>query len=559
MVLRAGKDFPARYYTSHMIMKNRKSGTSDTPIPFEWFTRQGGNQKMLATDVAEKALPDVHPRQGSSKYLLEIEGIRKEFPGVVALDDIQFRLRPGTVHALMGENGAGKSTLMKIIAGIYTPNRGSMKLRGKEIQLASPLDALENGIAMIHQELNLMNYMTVAENIWIRREPKNVLGFIDHKAMRDKTAELFEKLNIRIDPEAEVVGLTIADRQMVEIAKAVSYESDILIMDEPTSALTEREVDHLFEIVRDLRARGIGIIYITHKMAELFEIADEFSVFRDGQYVGTHASSEVTRDDIIRMMVGREITDMFPKQEVEIGEVVLSVQNLTIAGTFEDVSFDVRAGEILGMAGLVGAKRSAVAEAVFGVRPIEAGAVYINGEQVTINSPQDAMAHGMAFLTEDRKETGCFLQLNILENMQIAVLAQKYVKAGFVQDEAVRKVCEEMKDTLRIKTPDFYECIENLSGGNQQKVLIARWLLTKPRILILDEPTRGIDVGAKAEIHRLISLLAAEGVAIIMVSSEMPEVLGMSDRIMVMHEGVVTGFLNRDEANQVSIMDLAAR
>jgi len=514
---------------------------------------------MLATDLADKPVAAGRSVAHSSEYLLEIEGIRKEFPGVVALDDVQFRLRPGTVHALMGENGAGKSTLMKIIAGIYTPNRGTMRLRGEEIQLTSPLDALENGIAMIHQELNLMNYMTIAENIWIRREPTNALGFVDHKAMRDKTADLFKRLNIKLDPEAKVEVLTVAERQMVEIAKAVSYDSDVLIMDEPTSALTDREVNHLFEIVRDLRARGIGIVYITHKMNELFEIADEFSVFRDGQYVGTHASSDVTRDDIIRMMVGREITDMFPKQEAKIGEIVLSVEGLSIPGTFEDVTFDVRAGEILGMAGLVGAKRSAVVETVFGIRSAEKGTITIDGEQVSISSPNDAMAHGMAFLTEDRKETGCFLQLNILENMQIAVLTQKYVKAGFVQEEAVRKVCEEMKDILRIKTPDFHEAIENLSGGNQQKVLIARWLLTKPRILILDEPTRGIDVGAKAEIHRLVSSLAAEGVAIIMVSSEMPEVLGMSDRVMVMHEGRVTGFLNRDEADQVSVMDLAAR
>jgi inositol transport system ATP-binding protein len=459
---------------------------------------------------------------------------------------------------LMGENGAGKSTLMKISAGIYHPDSGSFQLRGKDIRLTSPLDALENGIAMIHQELNLMPFMTVAENIWIRREPKNALGLVDHAALRRKTAALFEKLNIRIDPEIEVRDLSVANRQMVEIAKAVSYESDVLIMDEPTSALTEREVSHLFEIIRDLRAQGKGIVYITHKMNELFEIADEFSVFRDGRYIGTHPARDVTRDDIIRMMVGREITQMFPKEVVPIGSVRMAVRNLTLKGVFHDVSFEVRSGEILGVAGLVGSGRSNVAETIFGVTPATSGEIWINGEKVTIDRPSTAMRHGMAFLTEDRKETGCFLMLDVLENMQIAIINRGYVKAGFVAEGDVMRDCNVMKDALRVKTPDMHERVENLSGGNQQKVLIGRWLLTKPKILILDEPTRGIDVGAKAEIHKLITRLAGEGVAVIMISSEMPEVLGMSDRIMVMHEGRVTGFLDRAEADQVKIMELAA-
>jgi len=491
-------------------------------------------------------------------YLLQVEGVRKEFPGVVALDNVSFRLKPGTVHALMGENGAGKSTLMKIIAGIYHPDSGSFQLRGKDIRLTSPLDALENGIAMIHQELNLMPFMTVAENIWIRREPRNALGLVDHAALRRKTAALFEKLNIKIDPEIEVRDLSVANRQMVEIAKAVSYESDVLIMDEPTSALTEREVSHLFEIIRDLRAQGKGIVYITHKMNELFEIADEFSVFRDGRYIGTHPARDVTRDDIIRMMVGREITQMFPKEVVPIGDVRMAVKNLTLKGVFHDVSFEVRSGEILGVAGLVGSGRSNVAETIFGVTPATSGEIWINGEKVTIDRPSTAMRHGMAFLTEDRKETGCFLMLDVLENMQIAIINRGYVNAGFVAEGDVMRDCNVMKDALRVKTPDMHERVENLSGGNQQKVLIGRWLLTKPKILILDEPTRGIDVGAKAEIHKLITRLAGEGVAVIMISSEMPEVLGMSDRIMVMHEGRVTGFLGRGEADQVKIMELAA-
>ncbi|WVT77586.1 sugar ABC transporter ATP-binding protein (plasmid) [Sinorhizobium chiapasense] len=493
-----------------------------------------------------------------AEYLLSAEGIRKEFPGVVALDDVEFKLKRGTVHALMGENGAGKSTLMKILAGIYTPDKGEVRLKGVDIRLKSPLDALENGIAMIHQELNLMPFMTVAENIWIRREPKNRFGFVDHGEMNRITARLFDRLKIKIDPEIEVRHLSVANRQMVEIAKAVSYESDVLIMDEPTSALTEREVAHLFEIIRDLREQGIGIVYITHKMNELFEIADEFSVFRDGKFIGTHASSDVTRDDIIRMMVGREITQMFPKEEVPIGDVVLSVKNLTLDGVFRDVSFDVRAGEILGIAGLVGSGRSNVAETLFGVTPASSGTIAIDGKALSIDSPNTAIKNRMAFLTEDRKDTGCLLILDILENMQIAVLQDRFVRGGFVTEKQITAACEEMSRKLRVKTPNLQERIENLSGGNQQKVLIGRWLLTNPRILILDEPTRGIDVGAKAEIHRLVTELARNGVAVIMISSEMPEVLGMSDRIMVMHEGRVTGFLDRAEATQIKVMELAA-
>jgi ABC-type sugar transport system ATPase subunit len=494
----------------------------------------------------------------AAEYLLEVDDVRKEFPGVVALDNVKFKLKRGTVHALMGENGAGKSTLMKIIAGIYTPDSGSFKLRGLDIRLKNPLDALENGIAMIHQELNLMGPMTVAENIWIRREPTNRFGFIDHGEMTRRTEDLFTRLNIDIDPTVEVGTLSVANRQMVEIAKAVSFNSDVLIMDEPTSALTEREVEHLFRIIKTLKADGKGIIYITHKMNELFEIADEVSVFRDGKYIATKLSKELTRDEIIRMMVGRDISQMFPKLTVPIGDVVLSVEKLALNGIFQDVSFEVRAGEILGIAGLVGSGRSNIAETIFGVTPASSGTISIHGKQVKMSSPSVAMEHGMAFLTEDRKETGCFLLLDIQENTQMAVLQNKYVKYGFVQQAQLAKDSQEMANTLRVRTPDMQEPIINLSGGNQQKVLISRWLLTKPRILILDEPTRGIDVGAKAEIHRLVSELAKDGVAVIMISSEMPEVLGMSDRIMVIHEGRVTGFLNRDEADQVKIMELAS-
>ncbi len=512
------------------------------------------------SDTAILERPSSGGSEPASPPLLEIRGIRKAFPGVVALDNVSFRLKRGTVHALMGENGAGKSTLMKIIAGVYIPDQGEILLDGKPVTMKEPVDALMQGIAMIHQELNLMPHMTVAENIWITREPRNRFGFVDHRELRRRTQALFDRLNIDIDPEIEIQTLSVASRQMVEIAKAVSWNSDVLIMDEPTSALTEKEVAHLFEIIRSLRAEGKGIIYITHKMNELFEIADEFSVFRDGKYIATCASSDVTRDDIIRMMVGREITQMFPKETVPIGEVVLSVQNLTLDGVFHDVSFDIRAGEILGLAGLVGSGRSNVAETLFGVTPASSGSITIRGQQMVIDQPAKAMAAGMAFLTEDRKDTGCFLCLDIQDNMELAVLNSRYVnKLGFVQSGQLAKDCIDMSRRLRVKTPHMQETIQNLSGGNQQKVLVGRWLLTNPSILILDEPTRGIDVGATAEIHRLVSELAGQGVAILMISSEMPEVLGMSDRVAVMHEGRITGILDRQDANQVSVMDLAAK
>ena len=494
-----------------------------------------------------------------AEYLLEVSDVRKAFPGVLALDGVQFRLKRGHVHALMGENGAGKSTLMKIIAGIYTPDSGSFRLKGLEIRLNSPLDALRYGIAMIHQELNLMAYMTVAENIWLRREPRNAFGFIDHGEMRRRTQTLFDRLEIDIDPEAEVLDLSVASRQMVEIAKAVSYDSDILIMDEPTSAITDKEVAHLFRIIRALKSEGKGIVYITHKMNELFEIADEVSVFRDGRFVGEYEAGAVTRDDIIKLMVGREVTQMFPKIDAPIGEVVLSVKNLALEGRFSGVSFDLRKGEILGLAGLVGSGRSNVAETIFGVTPATSGQIFIDGVETTMRSPGQAMDAGLAFLTEDRKESGCFLLLDIVANMQAAILRRGFSRAGFVKSGEIEKLCQAQAARLRVRTPDLNEPVINLSGGNQQKVLIARWLLTKPRILILDEPTRGVDVGAKAEIHRLVSELAAQGVAVLMISSELPEVLGMSDRVLVMHEGRMTGLVDRKDASQVKIMELAAQ
>ena len=491
--------------------------------------------------------------------LLEVSNLSKAFPGVVALDDVSLRVKHGTVHALIGENGAGKSTLMKIIAGIYTPDAGELRLHGSPVHLSSPRQALQNGIAMIHQELNLMPFMSVAENIWIGREPVNALGLISHRELHRKTHALLERLALDVDPHAEVRTLSIARRQMIEIAKALSHESELLIMDEPTSALTERDAEHLFAIIRELQAQGKSILYITHKMEELFEIADELSVLRDGKYIGTASPRALTRDEIIRMMVGRELSQIFPGAPARPGAVVLSARDLTLEPQFRNVSFDLHAGEILGIAGLVGSGRSQLAEALFGLTAANSGQLWIEGCEVKLDCPQAAMSRGMAFVTEDRKETGCFLRLSVLENLEIAVLKGGFVRCGFIRKRVATQACAAMSRLLGVKTPDLHERIENLSGGNQQKVLLGRWLLTRPKILILDEPTRGVDVGAKAEIHQLIARLVADGAAVLMISSEMPEILGMSHRIMVMHEGRVTGILEREQADQVKIMDLAAR
>ncbi|MBK0004547.1 MULTISPECIES: sugar ABC transporter ATP-binding protein [Erwiniaceae] len=492
-----------------------------------------------------------------SAYALEAEGISKFFPGVKALSNVSLRVKPGTVHALMGENGAGKSTLMKCLIGIYRPDEGQIRIKGEPVQFTDTLDALRSGISMIHQELNLVPHMTVAENIWLGREPMK-LGFVDHGKLNRLTKDLLVKLNIRLRPDQMVGDLSIASQQMVEIAKAVSWNSDIVIMDEPTSALTETEVSHLFAIIRDLREQGKAIIYISHKMDEIFAITDEVSVFRDGTWVASDATSSYSRQSLITQMVGRELTQLFPKFDANIGEDVLTVRNLTRQGVFHDVSFNVRRGEILGVAGLVGAGRSEVMESLFGMTSIDSGEILIDGVPTTIESPAAAIDKGLAFLTEDRKKSGLFLVLSVLENMSIVKMTNYSAKAGFVNHGDMAKDCLEQIRKLNIKTPTMDQIINNLSGGNQQKVLIARWLLAQPKILILDEPTRGIDVGAKAEIYRLISELASRGVAIIMVSSELPEILGMSDRVMVMHGGRITGILNKEDADQETILSLAS-
>lgn len=490
-------------------------------------------------------------------FALEAEGISKFFPGVKALDNVSLRVKPGSVHALMGENGAGKSTLMKCLIGMYRPDKGTIRIKGEPVQFQDTMDALRSGISMIHQELNLVPHMTVAENIWLGREPIKY-GFVDHALLNQQTQQLLNKLNIRLKADRMVGELSIAAQQMVEIAKAVSWNSDIVIMDEPTSALTETEVSHLFTIIRDLREQGKAIIYISHKMDEIFSITDEISIFRDGAWVGSNSTTQFTRQSLITQMVGRELTQLFPKFNNAIGEDVLTVRNLNSKGRFKDINFTLRKGEILGVAGLVGAGRSEVMESLFGMESFDSGEVLIDGVPVKIDSPSTAIEKGMAFLTEDRKKSGLFLVLSVLENMSIVNMPDYIGKSGFVSHMKMAQDCMEQIRKLNIKTPTMDQIINNLSGGNQQKVLIARWLLAQPKILILDEPTRGIDVGAKAEIYRLISELANRGVAIIMVSSELPEILGMSDRVMVMHAGRITGILNKEEADQETILSLAS-
>jgi inositol transport system ATP-binding protein len=488
--------------------------------------------------------------------ILQMENISKSFPGVKALSDVQFNVRTGTIHALMGENGAGKSTLMKILDGIYAPDSGQITFQGQPVTIDTTQTALKLGISMIHQELSPIPYMTVAENIFLGREPLARFGMIDKRKMNADTNALLHRLEIEINPTTLMKDLNVANTQMVEIAKAISYDASLIIMDEPTSAITEREVAHLFRMIRSLKAKGVTIIYITHKMDEVFQIADEVTVLRDGKHVATVSASETNKNRLINMMVGRELTEMFPKEYAPIGEVVMSVRNLSREGIVENVSFDLRSGEILGIAGLMGAGRTAVIESVFGIHKLDSGEIFIKNKQVHINSPQDAIKHGLALLTEDRKLKGILGVLPVRDNIMIASLPN-YEKRGFLDSQRIEETLAQEKNRLDIKTPSMDQLIKLLSGGNQQKVLISRWLLTSPDILILNEPTRGIDVGAKAEIHRLMSKLAQEGKAIIMISSELPEILGMSDRILVMHEGKVGGIFERKAATQESIMQAA--
>ncbi len=492
--------------------------------------------------------------------LLQMTDICKEFPGVKALDHVSLTVKRGTVHALMGENGAGKSTLMKCLFGMYAKNSGQIFLEGKEINFKNSKEALENGVAMVHQELNQALKRNVMDNLWLGRYPKIAGVMVNEKKIYDDTKAVFKELGIDVDPKRIMSTMPVSQRQMVEIAKAVSYNSKVIVFDEPTSSLTEQEVEHLFEIINMLRDRGCGIIYISHKMAEILRISDEVTIMRDGQYVATRPSSELTTDEIIRLMVGRELTNQFPPKTNTPGEVALEVEHLTAQySLLKDVSFHVRKGEIVGLAGLDGSGRTETLENIFGIATRHSGTIKLYGKEVKNRNARESIKNGFAMLTEERRATGIFGILNIRENTVISSL-KKHLRMGFWLDEkSMRKDTQWSIDAMHTKTPTQETKIRSLSGGNQQKVILGRWLLTEPEVLLLDEPTRGIDVGAKYEIYQLIIDLANKGKCVIVVSSEMPELLGICDRILVMSGGRLAGEVNASETTQEEIMTHAAK
>lgn len=493
------------------------------------------------------------------EYILEMINVSKEFPGVKALSGVTLRVRPGTVHSLMGENGAGKSTLMKCLFGIYHMDEGEIRLNGEKVEFQNSKQALERGVSMVHQELNQVRQRNVMDNIWLGRYPHKGF-FIDEAKMYKDTRKIFEELDINIDPKQKINTLSVSQMQMVEIAKAVSYDSKIIVMDEPTSSLTEREVEHLFKIIEKLKKNNVGIIYISHKMEEILKISEDVTIMRDGQWIATKTAKELTTDMIINMMVGRDLSNRFPEKINKAGKVILEVKNLTGESqpSLNDVSFELREGEILGVAGLVGAKRTDVLEALFGMRKISKGSIILHNKEIKNNDPQQAMRHGFALVTEERRVTGIFDRLPIDFNAVIANIDNYIGKLGLLSDKNIQSDTQWVIDSMRVKTPSQKTHIGTLSGGNQQKVIIGRWLLTKPEVLMLDEPTRGIDVGAKYEIYQLMNNLAAEGKGIIMVSSEMPELLGTTDRILVMSNGRVAGIVDTKKTSQAEIMRLSA-
>ncbi len=500
-----------------------------------------------------------------SEYLLELKGVCKSFPGVKALDNVQLALRPGTVHALMGENGAGKSTLMKCLFGIYKMDAGEIYMNGQKIQVDNPDEAMKLGIAMVHQELQPVPARSVAENLFLGRFPVKKIGpiqMIDHKKMYEDTAYWLHEVKMDFNPKAMLGDLSIGQMQSVEIAKAVLHQAKVVIFDEPTSSLSDNEVEALFRIMNDLRDKGVAMVYISHKMDEIKRIADDITIMRDGTYVGTWPASELTTDQIIAKMVGRELTNVYPERKNEPGDVILEVNDLCSIheNSFQHVSFNLRKGEILGFGGLVGAQRTELLEGVFGIRGIESGEIKINGTPVKIKKPSDAMKAGIGLITEDRRGNGIFGCLWIKDNVGVSVY-NKYLKAGFVLDHKhINGVVDDSIKKLRIKTPSMKEHIANLSGGNQQKVIVARWLANDPDILIMDEPTRGIDVGAKHEIYEIMNDLAAQGKAIIMISSEMAKLLGMSDRVYVMCDGKLRGEITeKEEMTQAKVMSYATQ
>jgi ABC-type sugar transport system ATPase subunit len=491
-------------------------------------------------------------------FVLEASDIVKSFSLNVVLNSVSFNLRRGEVHALAGENGSGKSTLMKIIMGIHQKDRGTIRLFGEEVAFDSPMQAIKHGIAMIHQELHPVMDMEISENIFMGKEIyKKPLYIVDKAKTRRKTRELLTQLGIDLDPSAKMRSLSVGQCQLVEIVKAISYDAKIVIMDEPTSAITEREVEILLGQIRRLREKGISIVYISHKMDEIFAISDRITVLRDGEYIGTHETKDLDSDRLITLMVGREISEITPKTNAPIGETVLKVDGLSYKHKFRDVNFELRRGEILGIAGLMGAGRSELVETIFGIRRKTSGTIEINKQPVDIKSPSDAIRHGMALITEDRKITGLNLSASIRDNITI-VSIKKLIKYGLLNKKNEQMCAEEYIKKLKIKAKNTQFKTENLSGGNQQKVVVAKWLVGDPEIIIMDEPTRGIDVGAKRDIYILMGELVAQGKAIIMISSEMPEVMGMSDRIIVLSEGRVTGVFARGDFNQEKIMRCAS-
>ncbi|GAB6169714.1 galactose/methyl galactoside ABC transporter ATP-binding protein MglA [Clostridium carnis] len=493
-------------------------------------------------------------------YLLEMENIVKEFPGVKALAGVTLKVRKGTVHALMGENGAGKSTLMKCLFGIYHKDEGEIRLNGKIINFENSKQALEHGVSMVHQELNQVRQRNVMDNIWLGRYPKSGL-FIDEKKMYMDTKNVFDELDINIDPKEKIKNLSVSQMQMVEIAKAVSYDSKVLVLDEPTSSLTEKEVAHLFKIIEKLKSRGVGIIYISHKMEEILKISDDVTIMRDGEWVATKKAGELTTDIIINLMVGRDLSNRFPEKDHKVGNVILECNNISSEGKngAVDVTFNLRKGEILGVAGLVGARRTELLETLFGMRKMASGEIFLHGKKIVNRSPQHSMENGFAMVTEERRITGIFEKLNINFNSIIANIDSYTNSLGFVSSKQMESDTKWVVDSMKVKTPTQKTLIGNLSGGNQQKVIIGRWLLTKPEVLLMDEPTRGIDVGAKYEIYQLMNNLAKEGKGIIMVSSEMPELLGTTDRILVMSNGKLAGIVDTKTTTQEEIMRLSAK
>ncbi|BDF06045.1 Ribose import ATP-binding protein RbsA [[Clostridium] hylemonae DSM 15053] len=487
--------------------------------------------------------------------LLEMKGIEKSFNTVKVLHGVDLILRKGTVHALMGENGAGKSTLMKVLAGIHKCDAGTVTVKGKSVDIQSPKHSQALGIAMIHQELSPVPEMTVAENIYLGREPGGRL-FVDYAAMYRQTEELLESLKVHISPKEKVGSLKVADQQLVEIAKAISLNAEIIIMDEPTSAITDKEVDNLFSIIRDLKDQGKGIIYISHKMDEIFQISDDITVLRDGQYVNTWKAEEIDNNILIKNMVGRELTEIFPKSEVPISDTILEVRNFTLGNKFQDISFKVKRGEIYGIAGLVGAGRTELMHALFGLDRPDKGEIIFDGKPLHIRKPKDAIREGIAYVTEDRKQEGLVLEMSVGQNISLA--SMKELSRGlFINEREENSLVKDEIERLRIRLHSPRQLVKSLSGGNQQKVVLSKWMIKNPKLLILDEPTRGIDVGAKSEIYKLMCEYAARGNAIIMISSEMPEVMGMADRMLVLSNGKVGGELNRSEFAQESIMQMA--